>query len=121
MHPLITLALAATAVTAVAACDAAMSPVVAGVGNGTSGAGDTTSLIISPPSLQLSVGGTAQLSTNATVAQQAQLQWLSLQPVIVAVTQAGQITARSLGTATIRVRYSFDTTRAATATITVTP
>lgn len=120
--------IALAAVMAIAACDAATSPKLAGLSGpgGTSGGTDggnktTQQLVITPNLVQLNVGTTYQLSTNATAAQQSRIQWSSLAPAIVTVTQAGLVSAVGAGTTTIVARYSFDTTNVATATIIASP
>ena len=120
--------IALAAVMAIAACDAATSPKLAGLTGpgGTSGGTDggnktTQQLVISPNLVQLKVGTTFQLSTNATTAQQNQIQWSSLASAIVTVTQAGLVSAVGSGTATIVARYSFDTANVATASIIASP
>lgn len=120
--------IALAAVMAIAACDAATSPKLAGLkgpggtSGGTDGGSNTTQqLVITPNLVQLTVGTTFQLSTNATAAQQSQIQWSSLAPAIVTVTQAGVLSAVGAGTTTIVARFSFDTTNVATATIIARP
>ncbi|HVX41447.1 MAG TPA: Ig-like domain-containing protein [Gemmatimonadaceae bacterium] len=123
IHSLIALTIAAAALSA---CDQATAPRVAGLGGtGTvSGGGTTTNnttapLLVNPGSLQLAVGATFQLGTNAPVSLQSQVQWTSLQSTIATVSASGLVSAVAPGTATIVARYAFDTTRAATATINV--
>ncbi|HTJ23315.1 MAG TPA: Ig-like domain-containing protein [Gemmatimonadaceae bacterium] len=120
--------IALAAILAIAACDAATSPKLAGLSGpggtsgGTNGGNNTTQqLVITPNLVQLKVGTTFQLSTNATAAQQSQIQWSSLAPAIVSVTQAGLVSAAGSGTATIVARFSFDTSNVATATIIASP
>lgn len=119
--------IAFAAVLAIAACDAATSPKLAGLSGpggssgGTNGGNTAQQLVITPNLVQLKVGTTFQLSTNATAAQQSQIQWSSLAPAIVTVTQSGVVSAAASGTATIVARYSFDTTNVATATIIASP
>ena len=126
LHPLITLLAAAALVTA---CDQAATPTIAGLGGGTGpvstggGAGGsnggTSTLSVQPNQVQLLVGGSVQLSTNAPLALQSQVQWSSLAPAVVAVSPSGLATAIAPGTAVIVARYAFDTTQAGSATITV--
>ena len=120
--------IALAAVVAIAACDAATNPKPAGLSGpggtagGTNGGNNTTQqLVITPNLVQLKVGTTFQLSTNATAAQQSQIQWSSLAPAIVTVTQAGLVSAVGSGTTTVVARFSFDTTNVATATIIASP
>lgn len=127
LHPLITLMLAASAL---AACDLSTSPTIAGLGGGTgpiggggttggSTGGTTSSITVLPNQAQLVVGGSVQLSTNAPLALQSQIQWGSLQPTIVAVSPSGLATAVAPGSAVIVARFAFDTTQTGSATITV--
>ena len=123
LHALIALMIVAAAVTA---CDQATAPQVAGLGGtgAVSGGGTTTNntsapLLVNPASLQLGVGATFQLGTNAPVSLQNQVQWTSLQSTVATVSASGLVSAVAPGTATIVARYAFDTTRAATATINV--
>lgn len=126
LHPLITLILAGSAL---AACDQATTPTIAGLGGGTGpvgGGGNTggsngtaTSITVLPNQAQLIVGGSVQLSTNAPLALQSQIQWSSLQPTVVAVSPSGLATGVAPGTAVVVARFAFDTTRTGSATITV--
>lgn len=112
-------ALAATV--AIAACDAT-SPQLAGLngpGRTSGGTNNVTPLSISPNVVQMTVGTTFQLSTNAASAQQSQVQWSSLNTAIATVSQTGLISAISPGATTIVARYSFDTTNVATASVVV--
>jgi hypothetical protein len=108
-----------------AACDQSTSPSIAGVG-GTSGlppgnvSNNTAALVIAPSHVQLVVGGTSQLSTNASTSLQNQVQWGSLKSTVATVSPTGLVTAVGVGTTIITARYSFDSTRVATATIDVT-
>jgi len=113
-------ALAATV--AIAACDASTSPHLAGLNGpgGTSGGTNTvTPLSISPNVVQMTVGTTFQLSTNAASAQQSQVQWSSLNTATATVSQTGLISAIAPGATTIVARYSFDTNNVATASVVV--
>jgi hypothetical protein len=76
-------------------------------------------LEVTPSTAQIVAGGTVQLQTNADAALRSQLQWISSQPRIAPVTNEGLVTGRLPGVATIVVRLAFDTTRFASATITV--
>lgn len=121
---IVALAIAAAALTgALAACDQAAAPRIAGLG-GAGTASDTATnnnttqpLLVNPSQLQLGIGATFQLTTNAPVSLQSQVQWNSLQSTIATVSASGLVSAVAPGTATIVARYSFDTTRVATATI----
>jgi uncharacterized protein YjdB len=120
------LILASIAAVALAACDQSSSTRIAGLGAGTTASGGNsnnggvTTLSISPNRVQLIVGGTAQLTTNAPFSLQSQVSWASLQSTIALVSPAGLVTAVAPGTATVTARYTFDTTRVAAATIIVT-
>lgn len=116
--------LASIAVVALAACDQTTSSRIAGIGattgTGSGNNGGVSTLSISPNRVQLLVGGTVQLSTNAPFSLQNQVQWNSLQSTIVLVSPSGLVTGVAPGTATVTARYAFDTTRVASATIIVT-
>jgi uncharacterized protein YjdB len=107
------------------ACDQSTSPSIAGVG-GSSGlppgnvSNNTAALVITPSHVQLIVGATSQLSTNASGSLQSQVQWGSLKSTVATVSPSGLVTAVGVGTTIITARYSFDSTRVATATIDVT-
>jgi hypothetical protein len=91
-----------------------------GLGSGGgNGGGSATTLKVFPSSIQLPVGTTAQLSTNAPFTLLNQVQWVALQPTIASVTTSGTVGTLSPGVATIVARYAFDTTQFATSTITV--
>ena len=106
---------------AIGACGEAANPTVAGLGGGSTTSGSSTSsLAISPNSVQLVPGATAQLSTNAPAASQSQVQWNSLQTTIATISPTGFVTAVAPGTATITAQLSSDTTHVATATVVVT-
>jgi Bacterial Ig-like domain (group 2). len=107
------------------ACDQSTSPSIAGVG-GSSGlppgnvSNNTAALVITPSHVQLIVGATSQLSTNASASLQSQVQWGSLKSTVATVSPSGLVTAVGVGTTIITARYSFDSARVATATIDVT-
>jgi uncharacterized protein YjdB len=108
-----------------AACGESTSPRIAGLGGSTnSPPGNASSnvnpLVISPSQIQMVVGGTSQLSTNAPTSLQAQVQWGSLQPAVATVSQTGLVTAVAPGTTIVTARYAFDSTHVASATINVT-
>jgi hypothetical protein len=103
-----------------AACDQATEPMIAIIPSVIgSGRDSTPPLQISPNAVQIPIGGSALLQTNAPLSLRNQVQWLSRQPNVASVTPGGAVTAFLPGVATIVARYAFDTTRAATATITV--
>jgi hypothetical protein len=115
--------LASMAALALAACDQTTSRLAgigATTGSGSGNNGGVSTLFISPNRVQLLVGGTFQLGTNAPFSLQNQVQWNSLQSTIVLVSPSGLVTGVAPGTATVTARYSFDTTRVATATVIVT-
>jgi hypothetical protein len=120
---LLTLAICSFAVcaTAVGACESTALPTLAGVGGGSVSGTTSSSLTVSPVQVQMTVGTTFQLATNASLAQLPQLQWSSLQPAVATVSATGLVSATGAGTATITVRVSSDTTQAAAATIVVSP
>jgi len=105
-------------VVALTACDMRQVPTYATVANTGTG---TTTLSIIPSRVQLVIGTTAQLTTNAPAGQDTQIQWASRQPAVAAVSPSGLVTALAPGTATIVARFSFDTTVVGTATVAVTP
>lgn len=112
--------LALASLVAIAACDAT-SPQLAGLNGPGGGSGgnnlNVPALVISPSLVQMSVGTTFQLSTNAASENRSQIQWTSLNPAIATVSQTGLITAIGAGVTSVVARYTFDTNNAATATI----
>lgn len=114
LHTSIPLILGAAALLA---CDQSGAFTLAGLG--TTAAGNAA-LVISPNKVTLSVGGAAQLSTNAPLNLQTQVQWSSLESTIVTVSPSGLINAVGPGTATVTARFATDTTNVGSATITVT-
>jgi uncharacterized protein YjdB len=122
----INLIVVSVAAAMLAACDQSTTPAIAGLGGTTSvpsGGGvssNTAPLAILPNHAQLLVGATFQFTTNAPTSLQNQVQWSSLQSTVATVSPTGLITAVAVGTATITARYSFDSTRVATATVDVT-
>ena len=107
-----------------AACDQAALPRIAGLGATTtdqsSNPNGSPALAVVPNRLQLAVGATFQLTTNAPQALQNQVQWSSAQSTVASISPSGLVTAIKAGTTTIVARYAFDTTRVATAIVTVT-
>jgi uncharacterized protein YjdB len=117
-YPLIILAFATAAIAA--ACETDLTPTIAHIGAATSVAtSPRESLAVSPTLVLLPVGGSAQLFTNAPDTLRKQLVWSSQLPSIAAVSQSGLVTAGTPGTTIITVRYSFDTTNSANATVQV--
>ena len=118
-HPIIILALAAVA--AVAACETDLTPTIAHIGGlaavGTFPAEST--LVVRPALVQIAVGGSAQLFTNAPDSLRQQLVWVSQLPTIATVNQNGLVTAGTPGTTIVTVHYSFDTLNVAAATVQV--
>jgi hypothetical protein len=105
------------AVGGLAACDDRGSENLAGV-NGAASNNGSAPLTLLPTDIQMSVNTTAQLSSNAGVSSQ--LEWLSSNNNVVTVSPTGLVTARSVGTAVITVRFSAQPTNAATSNISVT-
>jgi hypothetical protein len=108
---------------AVAACDERTIARFAGSepanGGSTTNPGSPSTLRILPNQVQMAIGTSVLLSTDAPLGFESRVRWSSLQPAVAAVTPGGLVTALAPGTATIVARYSFDTTIAATATIVV--
>jgi hypothetical protein len=117
LHRFIALAIGAAAL---AACESTTTPTLAALGGTASASGSTNApLVISPNTVRLAVNGSTQLTTNAPFALQNQLQWSSLQTTVAETSPTGLVTAVGVGSATITVRYTSDTTNVATATVTV--
>ena len=102
-----------------AGCDQATEPMIGIIPTVTGGSDSTPPLQVFPNEMQIPIGGSALLQTNAPLSRQSQVQWLSRQPTTASVSASGAVTAFSPGVASIVARYAFDTTRAATATVTV--
>lgn len=96
------------------ACDD--SATLAGLGN--TGGSNNAALTLLPTDVQMTVGSTTQLSTNAGTSTQ--LQWLSSNNNVATVSSTGVVTGRGVGTATITVRFTTDTTNTASSNISVT-
>jgi uncharacterized protein YjdB len=107
-----------------AACDQATLPRIAGLGGTTtaqsSNPNGSPALAVVPSRIQLAAGATFQFATNAPQALQSQVQWNSVQSTVATISPSGLVTAIRAGTTTIVARYAFDTTRVATAIVTVT-
>jgi hypothetical protein len=120
----LTVILISSSALALAACDQSTSPTIAGLGGTTSAQASnpngSPSLAVVPNRVQLAAGATFQFSTNAPQALQGQVQWSSLQTSVATISPSGLVTAVGAGTTTIVARYAFDTTRSATAIVTVT-
>lgn len=103
-----------------AACDTTLAPAIGGIGGNTST--DSTgraAIVVSPGTLNVAVGSSFQLSTNAPVALQPLLQWSSLDQTIASVSPSGSVFGQAAGTTRILARYSDDTTNVGSATVTV--
>ena len=79
----------------------------------------TGPLNVIPNRVQLPIGATYQLATDAPFSLESRVQWRSLNPSIAAVSPSGVVQALAAGSATIIARYSFDTTTSATAVVVV--
>jgi uncharacterized protein YjdB len=97
---------------ATAACDDRGTP--AGIGNP---GNENAQITVLPTDVQITVSSTTQLTTNAGTSSA--LQWLSSNNNVATVSQTGEVTGRSVGTATVTVRFAADTTNAAASTISV--
>jgi uncharacterized protein YjdB len=117
MRRFILFGIACCLVLAATGCDQATSPRLANLLRGT--VGQTGSLQVLPNHVQVVTGQTFQLQTNAPLSLANQVQWASSQPAIAAVNTSGVVTGLFPGTATITARFAFDTTQAASATVTV--
>jgi len=119
IHPVVTLSLAAVALVA---CDTAFPPTVAVIhSTPTVIVGSTIVLVISPNRIQIPIGSTAQLSTNAPQVVIADVVWSSSQPSIVAVAQDGTVLGLAFGSSIITARLASDPTIVATAIVDVAP
>lgn len=117
-HSFIILAFAAAAV---AACETDLTPTIAHIG-GLAAVGTFPAesvLVVRPTLVQIAVGGSAQLFTNAPDSLKQQLVWGSQIPTIATVSQTGLVTAGTPGTTIVTVRYSFDTLNVAATTVQV--
>lgn len=131
------LVLATLAAAALAACDQAAFPTVAGLGGGTgsqgtgtgggsgtggsqsgtgTGGGSVVTLTITPPTATIVAGTSIQLITNVF---DDQVRWESLNPTVAGVSPSGMVVGLTAGVAPIRVVLLADTTRQAQAVITV--
>lgn len=104
-----------SAAIALVACDQGINGFIGIPSLGTAGG----SLRITPASTQIAVGQTVDLLTNASLETQNRLQWRSLNPSIATVNNYGRVYGQYPGTATIEVRFVFDTTQRATAVVRV--
>ena len=107
---------------AISACDFRTTPRLGALDPTTGDTGSTpgsTTLRVIPNRVQLAIGASYQLVTDAPFGLESRVQWRSLNPATAAVTPGGVVTGVAVGTATIVARYSFDTTASATATVVV--
>ena len=109
--------LAALSLAGLVACETADFGTVAGV-NGSNGSNTTTALTVLPTDVQITVGSNTQLSTNA--GNSTQLAWFTSNSNVATVSSTGLVTGRGVGTATITVRFTTDTTNVATSNVSVT-
>jgi uncharacterized protein YjdB len=109
--------LAALAFGALLGCDSGTVGTLAGVGNTGTNSGNAA-LTVLPTDVQITIGSTTQLSTNAGTSSS--LQWTSSDNNVATVSGTGLVTGRSVGTATITVRFAADTTNVASSNISVT-
>lgn len=114
MHPVAVLGLA---IAAAVGCETRDDATVAGIGGVTSRT-DSSALTISPSSVTIAVGTTAQLSTNAGSSQA--LSWVSSNANVASVSSTGLVSGFAPGATTITARVVGDTTQVATASVSVT-
>lgn len=100
-------------------CDSTGVGTVAGIGGTgtTNGSGATTALTVLPTGVQISVGSTIQLSTNA--GNSSALQWSSSNNTVATVSGTGLVTGLSVGAAAITVRLTSDSTNFAISSVSV--
>lgn len=104
---------------AAAACEATGTQVIAGLNNGGQAAGAGGGITIQPASISISVGGSAQLTSNASN-DSTLLVWASSNTNVAQVSSTGLVTGITPGTATVTVHTTTDSTHRASASITVT-
>ena len=112
----------AVAALAVGACDYRATPrfgFVAPGGDTTGTSSSTARLNIIPTRVQLAIGSSFQLVTDAPFGLEGRVQWRSSNPSIAAVTPGGVVTGIAIGTTTVTARYAFDTTNVASTTVVV--
>jgi uncharacterized protein YjdB len=108
----------------VSACDTAVSPLIAGAGNGgvvgdgAGGSGGGTTVQILPSQVEISPGTTFRFTINVDATL---LRWRSDAGGVASVSAQGVVTGISQGTAKITALLASDTTRRSTATVTVRP
>ena len=104
----------------VIACEQSTDTLLLPFGSRGSGTGQNgPPLEVLPRATQIPVGQFAELRTNAPLSLVNQVQWRSSNSSIAAVSAAGRVTGLLPGIATVTARFAFDTTQAATATVTV--
>ena len=116
MRTLLPLALA----TLVSSCEMSTMPGSAAVGP-VNFADASGPLRVSPAFIQIPVGTSAQLAVDVAAEFAPNVEWTSFAPSIVTVDQSGVVTGLNVGVATVRVRFSFDSTNEAVATVEVLP
>lgn len=105
------------AVAMAGACDERVNPLVGGVG---STSGGTSTFNVTPATLSLSPGETAQLTLNTTRAI-GPYTWSTSQAGVATVSETGRVTAIGTGSATVTVTAAGDPTVSARSTVTVQP
>lgn len=99
------------------ACDERVNPLVGSVGTP---AGGSSTFSVSPPTLSLTPGQTAQLTLNTTRAI-GPYTWSTNQAGVATVSETGLVTAIGTGSATITVTAAGDATVSARSNVTVQP
>lgn len=99
------------------ACDERANPLVGSVGTP---AGGSSTFSVSPPTLSLTPGQTAQLTLNSTRAI-GPYTWTTNQAGVATVSETGLVSAIGTGSATITVTAAGDGTVSARSTVTVQP
>ena len=99
------------------ACDERANPLVGGIGTPSGG---TAAFNVTPATLSLTPGQTAQLTLNTTRAI-GPYTWSSNQTGVATVSQTGLVTAIGTGGATVTVTAAGDATVSARSTVTVQP
>jgi hypothetical protein len=118
-YTLFILTAGAVAAASLSGCESTSSPVVAAVGGTTAAVNSTDALLISPGRVTVTAGTSVQLNTNAPSNLRAQVQWSSSNTTVAAVSPSGLVSGIAPGSSLITARYSFDTTRVATAVVDV--
>jgi uncharacterized protein YjdB len=98
-------------------CDERANPLVGGIGNPSGG---SSTFNVSPSTVSLSAGETAQLTLNSTRAI-GPYTWTTSQVGVATVSETGLVTAIGTGSATISVTAAGDGTVSARSTVTVQP